>query len=158
MASSSTAEQVAGGRLVMTRIAERMVVGINAIRNGKDFVNHYFVPLDPLPEGALTLVYIDYTVEMQDCHSRFSLELDPVENCPRADVGHVVANATGNYLKVQEPIKGSMSLGYVDLATGEVRRRQERDVSGIFQWRLTTVGGDPRKGAFAAIRNLFGKS
>ncbi|MEO5372786.1 MAG: hypothetical protein H7840_00750 [Alphaproteobacteria bacterium] len=138
--ASMTVENVEGGRLVRSPVAGRLVVGMKAVRIGKDFINHYFVPLDPPPDGSLTLVYVDYQASMEDCHSAFSLRLDPVTDAMAPGVGQVLSNDSGRFLKIQDPIKGAMSLGYVDLLNGEIRRRQEHGITGVFTLRLSLTG------------------
>ena len=133
------AETMAGGRLIVCRVDDHDVVGLKAIRHGKDHVNHYFVPLEPLSDTPLTVLYIDYTTEVRDCHEVFSLELTPLAADASVTVGAVLSNETGTYIKVQEPTKGIMSFVYVDLSDGEMRRRQERQINALYRWSLARI-------------------
>lgn len=113
------------------------IVCLNAVRHGKGFLNHYLVPLDPAggDPDALPLVYIDYNLPLADVSATHALELVPVEGI-QARIGQVLENASGRYLKTVEPYKDAFSLGYVDLDSGEVRRRQERGVTAVYDWRI----------------------
>ncbi|KAF0113691.1 MAG: hypothetical protein FD149_2074 [Rhodospirillaceae bacterium] len=141
-----TAKTVAGGRLIVYRIKNRDVVGLKAIRHGKDHINHYFVPLEPLSDDPLTVLYMDYAAEVRDCHDTFNLELIPLAADAPVDVGAILSNETGTYLKAREPTKGIMSFVYVNLNDGEMRRRQERQIGAVYRWSLARIGTDPQTG------------
>ncbi|KAF0145473.1 MAG: hypothetical protein FD153_235 [Rhodospirillaceae bacterium] len=142
----AAAETVAGGRLVLYRVNERDVIGLKAIRHGKDHINHYFVPLEPVSSRPLTVIYMDYTAEVQDCHDHFALKLDLFATRAPIEIGAILSNETGTYIKVREPTKGIMSFAYVDLGSGELRRRQERQINAVYHWTLACTGTDPRRG------------
>lgn len=141
--------------------AEAEVVCLNALRMGKDFRNHYLVPLDPLPgpREALSLIYVDFDIPVKDVSEHFALELIR-ERTPEATagaaIGAVIENSAGHFLKVQEPYKGAFSLAYVDLMSGHVKRRQESTVNAVHRWALQLTGKDPRSGWLARIRRGLG--
>lgn len=135
-----------------TRIDGREVVCLKATRLGKDYINHYVIPLDPVSEGDLTMLYVDYEVVVIDCHGKFVLALEPVEVDEAPEIGHVLVNDKGSFIKVRESYKGSWALGYVELESGEVRRRQERGVTGVFRWRLMP---NPHAGVMGTLRSMF---
>ncbi|VBB69595.1 hypothetical protein RIEGSTA812A_PEG_1068 [invertebrate metagenome] len=138
-----TAETVPSGHLVLYRIRDRDVVGLKAVRHGKDHVNHYFVPLELI--SPITVAYLDDTAPLHDCNDHFSLKLDQLVIEPPIAVGTILANATGTYIKACEATKGIISFVYVNLDSGELRRRQERQISAIYRWTLTCIGIDPRR-------------
>ncbi|MBF0094917.1 MAG: hypothetical protein HQL33_08915 [Alphaproteobacteria bacterium] len=145
------AGNVQGGRFVRTLVDGRECVCLKAIGHGKDYTNHYVVPLDPPADGDLKMLYVDYSVEVEDCNGAYSLALDPVDAPP--EVGHVLVTGKGSFIKVHESNKGAWSLGYVDIKSGAVRRRQERDITGVFRWRL--VPHHP-EGVLGKLRSLLG--
>lgn len=142
---TARAEIVTNGHLVVYKLDNREVVGLKGVRHGKDHVNHYFVPLESVANEPLTVVYLDYSAELRDCHDYFSLELELLEVNTVIEVGAILSNATGTYLKAREPTKGVMSFVYVDLDSGELRRRQERQINALYRWTLTCSGIDPRQ-------------
>ena len=135
-----TAETVQSGHIVMYR----KTIGLKAIRHGKDHVNHYFLPLESVDQHT-NISYIDCTEKVLDCHDKFSLNLYPLAIETPIAVGHVLVNMTGTYMKAYEKTKGILSFVYINLVSGELRRRQEREISAVYYWTLTCTGIDPRK-------------
>lgn len=142
-----TAETVQNGHLILYRVEDKEIVGLKGIRHGKDHINHYFIPLEPISEDPLTVIYIDCTASVRDCHDSFTIKLNqtysPVLG-KKVEVGSVLSNETGTYIKVREQTKGIMSLVYVNLDNGELKRRQERQIHAVYSWSLTCTGADPR--------------
>lgn len=116
---------------------ETELVCLNAVRQGKGFLNHYLVPLDPLPgrREDLSLLYVDYNLPLREAGDTWTLELVPVDTADAA-IGQVVENASGRFLKTSEAYKDAFSLAYVDIVTGQVRRRQDRGQTAVYDWRL----------------------
>ena len=57
--------------------------------------------------------------------------------------GHVLRKAAGTFLKVIEDPKSQKMFAFVELLTGAVKSRQERDVAGVYvEWRVTGLGDD----------------
>ncbi len=138
------AETVTGGHFVLYRD----MIGLKAVRHGKDHVNHYFVPLDaPVNQlnQPMTVVYLDNAAKVRDCHNNFDLNLEPLVRCTPIAVGDILVNLTGTYIKACEKTKGIISFVYIDLENGELRRRQERQISAVYRWILTCTGIDPRQ-------------
>lgn len=113
------------------------ILCLNAVRQGKGFLNHYLVPLSA-PLGAqddLPLIYVDYNLSLVDASDRWTLDLVPAEDdTPRT--GRVLENRNGRFLKTVEPYKDAFSLAYVDIASGQVRRRQDRGVTAVLDWHI----------------------
>lgn len=132
------AHEIPGGRLVVATLDGADVVCLKAERQGRDYLNHYLVPLDPMPQGrdGLTLVYIDPTEPVRDRADRFSLSLAAAEGAAEAAVGDVLSNAAGRFLKVFDEAAAQRVYAYVDVITGEIRRRQERTVAEVLTWTL----------------------
>ncbi len=141
MVTAVTAETVTGGHFVLYRD----MIGLKAVRHGKDHVNHYFVPLELPANQPMTVSYLDCKAKVQDCHNNFDINLEPLAMSTSIDVGNILVNITGTYIKAYERSKGIISLVYIDLTNGELRRRQERQISAVYRWILTCTGIDPRR-------------
>lgn len=184
MPSSSSrlvARTAPAGSLVLVRLSDlpepppgfpdgtELVVCLKAFRRGKGFINHYVVPLDPLAGAleSLEMIYIDAESPLLPAAPSFRLTLSSplgVEGGSGADAicGGVVENTQGRFLKVREPYKGAFSLAYIDLETGEVKRRQQGGQQvAAYTWSLTLNGPDPRlapAGVLGWVRQIFGRA
>jgi len=129
------AVQMAAGRLVVADIDGVPTVCLKAERQGRDFLNHYLVPLDPLPagRGLLRLRYVDPETPVIPCAGRLVCD-EPTAMA--AEIGDVVVNGRGRFLKVFDTARTERHFAYVEMASGEVRMRQERNVTGAAMWRL----------------------
>lgn len=128
---------VPGGSIVVADIDGDEAMCLKAQRLGKDFVHFYLIPLDPLPAqpNGLRLVYADPEAVVTVV-TEAGIEIAPID-AAAPEVGHVFDNGAGHFLKVFDTEKTERYHAYVDLTSGEVRLRQERNVGGIFVWRLT---------------------
>ncbi len=131
------AYRIAPGSFVRAEIDGHEAVCLKVERLGRDFVNHYLVPLDPLPgpREALMLRYVDPAEPLAPCDEPLDLLVEPMADAPAA-VGTVLRNARGLFLKVHDTPNTGRSFAYVELATGMVAGRQERGVAGVLRWRL----------------------
>lgn len=122
---------------------ETEVICLNAVRQGKGFVNHYLVPLAPWPGAmdALPLLYVDYSLPLVDVSDAWTLDMVPASD-GAPTVGRVLENPQGRFLKTVEPYKDAFSLAYVDIVDGQVRRRQDRGVTAVLEWRVVRRPGD----------------
>lgn len=134
------AHETPGGYLV--RYQDRL--WIKAQRDSKDYVNHYLVAAKAAPE--LALVYIDPEIELEILAERVGLG-QPVERTPgeEAQFGDVIVNGEGrSFIKALDVKKsGQRHLAYVDMASGEVRPRQERGPVTVYAaWALIAAKED----------------
>ncbi|MBF0561117.1 MAG: hypothetical protein HQL37_03665 [Alphaproteobacteria bacterium] len=134
--AGTSAVDIEGGRLVYAGIGGSPVLCLKAIRQGKDFVNHYVVPLDPLPAGPQSLVYLDYETLLEDCHDRFAFVMGEAKDRSIPEVGDIMVAPHGTFLKLQEYNRGAFMLAYLDIAGGDLHRHKERNVEGVFGWRV----------------------
>lgn len=151
------ARAVAPARLVFVRVADlpdppngmapdAMILGMKTIRHGKGFIAHYLMPLDDRlgPPDAMMLIPVDTDTPMTPADPALALVLELAPQAAAApEVGQVVENANGRFLKVRESYKDAFSLGYVALDAGDIRRRQERGVTAVFTWRLSGPATPP---------------
>lgn len=142
------ARAVAPGRLVRVRVGDlpeplpglspdTEIIGMKTIRHGKGFIAHYLVPLDvnARPED-LMLIAVDTDTPMTPTGADLRLELKPVEGTT-AGCGQILENASGRFLKVREAYKDAFSLGYVEITAGDIRRRQDRGITAVYNWTIT---------------------
>lgn len=131
------AHRIQPGSFVRADIDGREVICLKVERLGRDFVNHYIVPMDPLPypREDLALHYIDPAEPLPLCEEPLELRLEAAE-AERAEVGAVVLNPRGHYLKVRDTASTGRTFAYVELASGMVLGRQERSMTGVLRWRL----------------------
>lgn len=146
------ARAVAPGRLVLVRAGalpepppglppEAEILGMKAIRHGKGFIAHYLVPLDGqvgAPQDIM-LIGLDTDTPMTLAGADLRLDLSAVDVAAPA-CGQVLENATGRFLKVRESYKDAFSLAYVEITAGDIRRRQDRGVTAVFDWVVAGGG------------------
>ncbi len=127
---------------------------MKAEQAGKDFVHHFIVPLEPRPEGPLKLVYVDPEEEFRFCGGPVVFDLS--EEAPprgRAAHGDIVRNPQGDFLKLMADPRFQWTEAYMELATGQLRRRQEKKVAAVYShWRVSGVAGSS-PGAWRADDN-----
>lgn len=126
---------VPGGSVVVAELDGAEVTCLKAQRLGRDYVHYYLVPLDLAPDDrrSLKLIYMDPDAVVTVTDG--GIEIAPVA-AAAAGVGDIFANGAGHYLKVFDTAKTERYHAYVDLSTGEVRLRQERNVAAVYTWRL----------------------
>jgi hypothetical protein len=136
---------IPGGTIVAAELNGVEVRCLKAQRIGRDYVHYYLVPLDPAPEdlSGLRLIYADPEAVLKVVPD-VAIEIAPVAaadgKAPASvavAVGEVLANGTGHYLKVFDTEKTERYHAYVDLGSGMIRLRQERNVTEVFRWRLS---------------------
>lgn len=146
------ARAVAPGRLVRVRAGdlpepppglppETEILGMKTIRHGKGFINHYLLPLDArvaAPEDTM-LLGLDTDTPMVPAGPELRLDLTAVDVAAPA-CGQVLENGSGRFLKVRETYKDAFSLAYVEITAGDIRRRQDRGVTAVYDWAV--VGED----------------
>jgi len=133
------ADQVPSGQGVV-RPGGDTTLYIKAERQGTEYIHHYLVQIDPVPGSALALIYMDPDDMLIDCNVRPSFKLAPAETVTAPDVGHIFANPKGVFLKVIEDPKSQKMYAFIDIATGDIRRRQERKISGVHAtWQVENL-------------------
>ncbi|MDP2877000.1 MAG: hypothetical protein Q8O00_12510 [Holophaga sp.] len=137
-------EDVEGGSLVGAWLDGREHICLKAFRLGKSHTSHFLIPLDPAPHPLtkLTLIHKDpeERVTRMDKQVRLSLsEAMPAVGAP--DVGQAFINDRGTFLKVHDSDSRIRPFAYIDLATGEVRARQEQGHLDFVLWEVERKSG-----------------
>ncbi len=135
----SKAYQTPRGAAGVMVVDGETVVCIKAERQGKEYVHHYVVPVDPSPGAETRLIYVDPEDDLHHGPGRLEFTLaEDAGDGAQAQVGHVLRNAAGTFLKVIEDPKSQKMFAYVDLDSGAVKSRQERDIAGVYvEWRVS---------------------
>ena len=134
---------IEGGALVRAWIDGQEHVCLKAFRVGKSHVSHFVIPLDPGPHPLtnLALVHKDPEDRVELAGNKAKLILSPpLPAGGLPDVGQAFINDQGTYLKVRDSDSRVRPFVYVDLATGEVRVRQEHGHLTFVQWEVERKG------------------
>lgn len=133
------AHEIPAGSFVAASVAGRRTLCLKAERVGKEYINHFLVPLDPLDDRAdLALVYIDPNEELAPVEGiGFTLADGPEMVAPQ--VGDMFVVPAGSLLKVKDDPRSQKMFAYVDIATGAVRPRMEREIRRLLDWSLARV-------------------
>lgn len=149
-----------GGVLLLEQ-DDGVVLALKAERDGKDFVNHYAVALDPRPAGLHALTYLDPDAEILHVTGRAVFELGSEtrhQGSGPLEPGTIFATPRGTFLKL-DGIWGAeqqKSQVYLDINTGAVELRRERGVSATYDdWSVRKIEDGAAHSA-VDLRNLAG--
>lgn len=133
------AHEIAPGSFVKAEIGGRPTLCLKVERVGKEHTNHFLVPLDPLDDRrALALVYIDPQEDLAPVDGvAFAFADGPEETAPL--VGDMFANPHGAMLKVIDDPRAQRLYAYVDVASGQVRARMERNIHHLLHWSVARL-------------------
>lgn len=156
-------QEIPRGNVVIIEDGGETVVCLKAERQGKEYVHHYLIPLDPRRGPDLQLIYVDPEDEVVDCGCRVAIDPGPASDGagpPAPEVGDAFSNAAGLFLKVIEDPKSQKMFAFIGIdsgdALGQVRRRQERGLTAVYpHWRAAAADGDE---AFSleSLRRTYG--
>lgn len=111
---------------------------IKAERQGTEYIHHYLIQITPTPGQELAMIYVDPEEMLIDCDSAPRFELPEGEARDDPAIGDIFENGRGTYLKVIEDPKSQKMFAFIDITSGEVKRRQERQVKTVFAgWTAT---------------------
>lgn len=126
-------------------------VGMKVQQIAKDFVRHYFLPLEPLGAEGLKLAYLDPEDELADCGGPVRFSLGQSQGPGAGERGAVFRNGRATFLAAQQADREyTMSEAqrfykselFVDLASREVYSRQDRNVVEVFPgWKVEGMAG-----------------
>ncbi len=135
----TAAASIANGHGVF-RLGGDGTLYVKAERQGTEYIHHYLVQVDPVPGPGVALIYVDPDDLLIDCNARPAFGLDAIGEGVEPDVGDIFVNPKGVFLKVIEDPKSQKMFAFIDIATGDVRRRQDRKISGVHvDWRIDAL-------------------
>lgn len=120
------------GNAVIVDTDNGAVVCMKAEREGKEYIHHYAVPLHPVTETTMALIYLDPDQEIVDCTTQLSFTLSEQDANAAPVTGQVFKNFQGTYLKVHEDPKSQKMYAYLNLETGQIQRRQEKKMEAVY--------------------------
>ena len=127
------AYEIGCGALVIRSTDGGHAVCLKLDRIGKEYVHHYLIVLDPMPEGEMALVYVDPEDKLFDCFATLAFDagegIDPA--AVPLETGSAFENKDGCFIKLKDDPKAQKMLCYAEPATGLVRIRQERKVTRV---------------------------
>lgn len=112
-------------------------VFIKAERQGTEYIHHYLIQVTPRLAEGLAMVYVDPEDMLIDCGNppKFNYSDGETRNDPA--IGDIFENPKGTYLKVIEDPKSQKMFAFIDTTSGEVKRRQERNVKIVYaSWQI----------------------
>ena len=128
---------IPAGNAVLVHRDGACLVCLKAEREGKEYVHHYAVPLDPRPGPAHDMIYVDPEEELVDCGQPPAIALEGAADAMTAAPGDIFSTRRGTYIKVIEDPKSQKMFGYVDVATGRIERRREKGLTAVYHgWRV----------------------
>ena len=135
--SRRIANDVEPGHLVI-QVGDAATVFLKAEKEGKEFVHHYLLPLQPCPSPAdCGLIHLDPDDLLIDLGPGWIIVPDDAGAAGTAAVGDLFETAAGLFLKINDTEKSQRQHTYLEVASGMVRRRQERGVIAVFgRWRV----------------------
>jgi hypothetical protein len=133
------AYDVTAGSFVAADLGGRQVLCLKAERIGKEHINHFLVPLDPVDDRrALALVYVDPDERLVPVEGVSFAFADGAEDTA-PEIGDVFLNPFGALLKVLDDPHSQRLHAYVDITTGQVRTRMERHIHRLLAWRMLRI-------------------
>jgi hypothetical protein len=132
------AYRIAAGRFVVLETDAGRVIGLKAERRGKDHVNHFLLPLEPLTgRDQMTLTYLDpeqALIPMDGIGLSFA-------DCGDGaiEVGEAVGLDGEQWIKVLDIPSSQRLYSYVNVVDGAVRSRIEQRGYGRMTWRLERI-------------------
>lgn len=113
---------------------------MKAEREGKEYVHHYLVRLHPRADRVedTAILYLDPDDPLLDHDRTPDLDLgDAGSGDARPECGDLFRTAKGTFFKALEDPKAQKHVAYVNVASGDFARRQERGVEAVYAgWRL----------------------
>ncbi len=148
------AYEVPCGHAVLFGSGADSVFGMKVEREGRDFVHHYVVPLDPVPAGPLTLVYVDPEDALVDCGGQVAFTFGPRHQAdrPAPEAGDVFETPAGVFLMVNDLPSSRKLHGFVDLTSGDLRRRQDRKATAVYDGWEAHGTAAPARASAAELR------
>ncbi len=127
---------IAPGEFVTALVSGRPTLCLKVERIGKEHVSHYLIPLDPLEDrSSLALICVDPAGETVP-EGGIALVFDEIDEIGGPEPGDVFVCRFGTFLKVIDDPRAQRVHAYVDVETGLLRPRMERDVERRLTWRV----------------------
>lgn len=140
------------GNAVIVETETGAVVCMKAEREGKEYIHHYAVPLHPVTQETAALIYLDPDQEIVDCVTQLTFTLSDADAQAAPDVGAVFRNFQGTFMKIREDPKSQRMFAYLNLETGQIKRRQEKKMEAVY--REWNANGETESITLATLHTL----
>ena len=129
------AHRIAPGRFVTANLSGVPTLCLKVERHGGDTISHYLVALDPAPDRrSLALICLDPDQDLAVVDGAALVLGEVTPAFP--DVGDVFATPKGAYLKLRDEPNAQKVFAQVELATGLIRPRMDRQTQGVMSWTI----------------------
>lgn len=109
-------------------------------REGAEYIHHYLIQINPSQSIDIELIYIDPEENLIDWRGIPTFDLLCSKAYKKPEIGHIFKSDNGTYLKVIEDPKSQKMFAFIDINSGEVKRRQERNVNTVYDiWKITKI-------------------
>jgi hypothetical protein len=113
---------------------------MKAERKGAEYIHHYLIQISLVRPIELALIYIDPEENLIDLGGIPPFELLCSKAYEKPEIGHIFESENGTFLKVIEDPKSQKMYAFIDISSGEIRRRQERNVNTVYdRWEITNI-------------------
>ena len=113
---------------------------MKAERKGAEYIHHYLIQVSLVKSINLALIYIDPEEILIDWGFIPTFELSCTNAYKEPDIGHIFKNNNGTFLKVTEAPKSQKMFAFIDINSGEVKRRQERNITKVYDsWKIINI-------------------
>ena len=113
---------------------------MKAERKGAEYVHHYLIQISIVKLINLALIYIDPEEILIDKGYIPTFKLASTNAHKEPDIGHIFKNNNGTFLKVTEAPKSQKMFAFIDINSGEVKRRQERNITKVYDsWKIINI-------------------
>lgn len=135
---SRPAHEINAGQWVIAEVDGIRTLCLKAERVGKDHVNHFLVPLDPvIDRRQLRLHYLDPESPLTPTDG-YHLSFTP-QDSPDVAPGDALKVDGFVWLKLRDLPSSQRLYCYVNMADGQVRPRMERGQNHPLQWQVQTI-------------------
>jgi hypothetical protein len=109
-------------------------------REGAEYFHHYLIQISPRKSIGLAMIYIDPEETLIDRGSIPTFKLLSSESHQKPQVGQIFESDNGTFLKVMEDPKSLKMYAFINISSGEVKRRQERNINRVYDtWQITKI-------------------
>jgi hypothetical protein len=113
---------------------------MKAERMGAAYIHYYLIQISLVGSIDLALIYIDPEENLIDLGYNPTFDLICTKACKKPKVGHIFKSENGTFLKVIEDPKSQKMHAFIDISSGEIKRRQERKINVIYDtWEIINI-------------------
>jgi hypothetical protein len=113
---------------------------MKAERMGAEYIHYYLIQISLVGSNDLALIYIDPEENLIDLGYNPAFSLLGTKAYKKPKIGHIFKSVNGTFLKVIEDPKSQKMFAFIDINSGEIKRRQERKINIVYDtWRIINI-------------------